>query len=956
MMHRARLSEWPSDREMKALPLLYVIFALSGAVSLAFETLWFRQAGLTFGNSIWASSLVLSSFMAGIALGNGLAARYAARSARPIFAYALLEVAIAVSGVGLVWALPSMTGVVTVILAPFFEQPWILNSLRLGVGFTLLLIPATAMGATLPLLVRELHAHDENFGSVLGRLYGSNTLGAMLGALAGEVFLIQWLGIRGSGALVGFLGLTAATGALFLARGLPALASAARPAKANAPDKRWSLPAWCCLIAAFLSGGVLLAFEVVWFRFLHLFAHGGGLAFSLMLATVLLGIALGGYAGGSWQRLDRTAFRHGAALAFLCGCVSVAVYWGFESVIAPYQFHYLRRAPDILWLAFCLTFPPSFLSGVLFTLLGAALEREVSPDSRATGLLTLFNTLGAGLGSLCAGFVLLPFLGMERSFYLLSALYGIIGVLLLRVGALAPGVRRPPSRWLAAAAFLAAMLLFPSGRMERDYLEIPVRRQGGNMSQVAEIREGALQTIIYLRNEIDGEQASLSLLTDGYSMSGSGEPGRRYMKLFVYWPVAMRPDPKRALLISYGIGVTATALTETASLEHIDVVDISRAIIESSETVHPDPEDHPLRDPRVRVHLEDGRYFLKTTRQSYDLITGEPPPPKLAGVVTLYTREYFQLIYDRLSPGGINTYWLPVHNLTEADSKAIIRAYCDVFVDCALWSGSHLDWMLTGSHQLTSPPSEEAFTRQWRDPTVGTRLRTLGIDSPELMGSLFIAGPDQLRQITLGTAPLVDDFPKRIGNELPDEATEASHVRWMDASLTRQRFSESPYIRRMWPAALREETLLQFDFQRMLVAALEFQAPLNPMEDLHRVLDETAYRYLALQLLGQDGDSLGAIRRLVEGGAPEARYPIPLGSDALANRDYATAARHFQNAVGRRPEDERLFFLHLYALCMSNDLDRAQQAAAQAGSRFPAPSERGQAVRNWFQDTFDLDF
>jgi hypothetical protein len=239
---------------------------------------------------------------------------------------------------------------------------------------------------------------------------------------------------------------------------------------------------------------------------------------------------------------------------------------------------------------------------------------------------------------------------------------------------------------------------------------------------------------------------------------------------------------------------------------------------------------------------------------------------------------------------------------------------------------------------------------------VGTRLRTLGIDTPELMGSLFIAGPDQLRQITLGTAPLVDDFPKRIGNALPDEATEEGYVRWMDASLTRQRFSESPYIRRMWPSALRERALLQFDFQRMLVAAGEFDAPLNPMEDLHRVLGETPYRYLALQLLGQDGDSLAAIRRLVERGAPEARYPIPLGSGALADRNYAAAARHFQSAIGRRPGDERLFFLHVYALCMSNDLARAQEAAAQANSRFPALSKRGQAVRNWLQQTFDLDF
>ncbi|MDP6981116.1 MAG: spermidine synthase, partial [Myxococcota bacterium] len=138
--------------------ILYAIFTLSGVTALAFETLWFRQAGLTFGNSVWASSLVLSSFMAGIALGNGVAARFAARIRRPIVAYAVLEFVIAIVGLALVLTLPAMTDFIATLLRPFFERPWLLNGLRLGVGFVVLLAPATAMGATLPLVVRAMHA------------------------------------------------------------------------------------------------------------------------------------------------------------------------------------------------------------------------------------------------------------------------------------------------------------------------------------------------------------------------------------------------------------------------------------------------------------------------------------------------------------------------------------------------------------------------------------------------------------------------------------------------------------------------------------------------------------------------------------------------------------------------------------------------------------------------------
>ncbi len=143
--------------------ILYSIFFLSGAAALLFETLWFRQAGLAFGNSVWASSLVLSSFMAGLALGNGLAARHGARIRRPVRVYALLEVAIAVLGVALVWLLPLLTRCLTLVLGPFLEWPWILNPLRFLAGFLLLLLPATAMGATLPVLVKALRASDPSF-------------------------------------------------------------------------------------------------------------------------------------------------------------------------------------------------------------------------------------------------------------------------------------------------------------------------------------------------------------------------------------------------------------------------------------------------------------------------------------------------------------------------------------------------------------------------------------------------------------------------------------------------------------------------------------------------------------------------------------------------------------------------------------------------------------------------
>ena len=265
---------------------LCLVFFLSGAAALLFETLWFRQASLAFGNSIWASSLVLAGFMAGLALGNTLAARFGHRITQPVRLYGALEIVIGATGFGLVLGLPALTPWTAPLLGPFLDQPWILNPLRLATATGLLLFPTTAMGATLPLLVAALYARDERFGHVLGRLYGWNTVGAVLGALAGDLLLIHSFGIRGAAAWAMGLNVIAAAVAFVLAKRL-----GTETASSSTPSRFSSLrrESTCVLASAFVLGGLLLALEVVWFRFLLLFIAGSSLAFSIMLAVVLAG-------------------------------------------------------------------------------------------------------------------------------------------------------------------------------------------------------------------------------------------------------------------------------------------------------------------------------------------------------------------------------------------------------------------------------------------------------------------------------------------------------------------------------------------------------------------------------------------------------------------------------------------------------------------------------------------
>jgi len=748
--------------------LLELAFFLSGVAAVAFETLWFYQAGLGLGNSIWASSIVLAAFMGGLGIGNGWVGHYGDRLRDPLRIYAALEGAIAISGFALVLLLPEVTPALAPVFRPFLDAAWGLNGLRLALSFALLLIPAAAMGCTMPLLVSALYRRDPRFGAVLGRLYGWNTLGGMLGALAGEAVLIEWLGIYGAAGVAALANLVAGALALGVAQRLAAPVGGAPRARPDAaPSVGMPRRAGALLVGAFLSGAALLALEVIWFRFLLLVVSGTSTTFAVLLAAVLAGIGLGGLAASAWLARSPAARFLLPAVAAAAGVLCTVTYVGFGSLPRSFEWRSALSWSETLEVAVPLMLPVSLLSGMLFTLIGEALQREWPGETRAAGFLTLANTVGAMAGSLAAGFVLLPDLGVDASIRLISAAYGAIA-LVLGIGAarraLAGGARTL-ANCAMGCALLAAVVLSPGDLMRTRYVAYPIQRFLPEWKPI-EIREGLTETIIYLRDDALGEPLAYRMLTNSHSMSSTVTRDARYMKLFVYWPVAVHPAPRSALLIGYGVGVTAKALRDTRSLETIDIVDTSRDILEMNRHVYPDPADYPLDDRRVTVHIEDGRYFLQTTDRRFDIITGEPPPPNLAGVVSLYTVEYFSLVRDRLDEGGIATYWLPVHNLSERDAKVIVRAFCSAFDDCTLWTGSGLDWMLVGTRGARGPVSAEQFAHQWEDPSVGPELRALGFETPEQLGALFLGGREYLLGVSEDVEPLTDAYPKRLSETL----------------------------------------------------------------------------------------------------------------------------------------------------------------------------------------------
>jgi hypothetical protein len=417
-------------------------------------------------------------------------------------------------------------------------------------------------------------------------------------------------------------------------------------------------------------------------------------------------------------------------------------------------------------------------------------------------------------------------------------------------------------------------------------------------------------------------------------MSASFTPAQRYMKWFVHLPVALHPRPRRALLICYGVGMTAKALANTPSLERIDVVDISRDVVELGELVYPSPADHPLRDPRVRVTIEDGRFFLQTTDERYDLITSEPPPPQGLGVVNLYSREYFQLIHDRLAPGGMATHWLPVPQLGESELRAIMRAWVDVFHESSLWIGSGGDWILLGVRDGGRSVSEEEFRRPWQDPRVGAELRDLGVESPEQLGALFVLDGEGMLELAGDIPPLVDDFPYQL-SPWREPKGESRYPQLLDPDQAQKRFLASGHIRRLWPEGLRHASLRHFAARFAFhdrMSGKKFGPKRDPILELFELLSMTDYRTLVLWKLGTNADELRLLDAELRG-HPAPEHPDPtvhrlLGHRALADRDYAAAATHYAAANERKEGDATTLRLLVLALYLDGRPEEAEKAAA----------------------------
>ncbi len=788
-------------------------FLVSGAAGLLYEVAWSKQLSYLLGNSLHAVSTVVAAFLTGLALGALLLGSRLARLRRGPRNYALLEIGIALLGLASMPILRGLDPVVSALYAGFGGETAPMMAVRFLLLFAMMLPPTVLMGATLPVLVA--HFEYAGVGPALARLYALNTVGAVAGSALGGFVLLPSIGLTATTWVAALLNAGAAAIA-WLGAGKAAVAArepvaedvapggTARP-KASAPTGTGgknatrarsetpstgpaapgalrplleSGPRVTLAILFALSGLAALAFQIAWVRLFGLLFGSSVYSFSAVLAIYLAGLGLGSaLVAPRLAGADRP--RSGARLLVLFGGIqlSLAVITLASVRLFPWlpeAFYSLGVRATGDWTAFYLgelglvglvLVLPCVGFGAAFPL--AARLLQTRDGGHATGLTYAVNTAGTLTGSLLAGFVLVPVLGVQGTHVAAAVVTAVAGagalVLALSLGA-APG---RVGAGAAVALVLACVFGFSAPPWNPSLMSAGVYRpvvskevlQTAGPARDAVHRYTQRERVLFYREGVNGSvyvasdpTGSLRWLKVGGKVDASTGDMLTQVLLGVL-PVAMARPGARTAVIGLGSGITVSAAL-AAGAGPLEVMEIEPSIVEASRFFN-EPGQDPLADPRVKLVIGDARTRLFGSNARWDVVISEPSNPWISGVNNLFTIDFYRRLRSRLEPSGVFCQWVQLYELAPETLGSMLRTFLEVFPEgYAFFVRDTQDLLM-----VAAPRGSTLALDRLRLPAVARQLARARQLGPESIAAWYACPFDSLRSITRGAPLNRDDLP-----------------------------------------------------------------------------------------------------------------------------------------------------------------------------------------------------
>jgi spermidine synthase len=797
-MRKSKAAE--SDRRPDTVWAILLCFLVSGISGLVYQVVWVRELVLVFGATTFAVSTVLTAFMGGLALGSYYFGRRTETVARPLRLYGLLEIGIGVYGL----AVPLIFAALPTIYHSFWTQHlsfFALSIVRFVFATLVLIVPTALMGATLPVL-SSFYARDiGRIGLRVGSLYALNTFGAVLGAAATGFVLIPMLGMKAATSTAATMNIVLGVVALLVSRKVerethPAGTESKLQETARKGFSREPKPIEITVVIAgfAISGFVALSYEVIWSRVLALIIGSSVYAFSIMLTTFLIGLAAGATIASRFVDRIRAPIRIFALIEVGVGVTSLAGAYVFNDL--PYVFVQLYRFVDsnafgfLLFARFLIAsfvmIMPTLLLGALFPLVVKIISSRTlgRTTGRTVGDAYAANTLGAIAGSFASGFIMVPWLGLLGSLRLCVALNFLVAGTAFIVSAQRFTKRNRPRRFnssaiigVAASVLLIIVVLLGEPPWDPEVMSSAVYRYAPSLADKSRqelfdfLKRGQGDTIFYK----EGVTATVAVQRQagGRVLKVNGKPeastaGDMPTQILIgALPLLVREHTDDVLLIGLGSGVTLGSV-EQFPVKRVTCVELEPAVIEASRHFQ-DVNNTPLNDPRLRLISNDGRNYIYTTDEKFDVIVSEPSNPWVTGVANLFTLEYFKKGAERLKDDGLFSQWLQIYEMSPEDVRTLIATFRAAFPQVYLFRGAEGDLMLLGSKNERRLDLS-ILKSHLENPTIAAELERINTSSAADLISRFYLGPADVTKLSAGAKLNTDDnaliefnAPRRVG-------------------------------------------------------------------------------------------------------------------------------------------------------------------------------------------------
>lgn len=765
--------------------------------ALVYQTVWLRAFRLVFGASTPSTAAVLAIFLGGLGLGGLLLGRRVEQSTRPLMMYAHLELGVAASAA------------VTPLLLDVARAAYLglggsealgafgSTVVRLALSSVVLGVPVILMGGTLPAAARAVtHASDVGRRG-LAVLYGVNTLGAVCGALLSTFALLEVFGARRTLWIACLLNALVGLAARSAGRALAPVPVVTLPAS---PAPRVRRAPWI-LAASFISGFVFLLVELVWYRMAAPLLGGSTYSFGLLLACALFGIGVGGALYAMVPPREATAARF--ALTCALEALFVMVPFALGDQLAFLAFHLgawgqVSFALTVVsWSAVAglLVLPASLVAGYQFPLLLALKGRADEAIGRDSGELYAANTLGSIIGSLSGGFGVLPLLSALGAWRLVGALLLVVSVVAGAVGRRERGI----VVLAASAAFTAALcLVAPGPTAVWRHSAVGAGRAALQASSWNELRAVEHELRRAIVEEHEGRESALGIngaagvspLVNGKSDGSSYADAPTGVGLGIL-PAALHGAARSAFVIGLGTGQTAGWLGAVPGIERVDVVEIEPAMARVAELCEV-TNQRALANPRVRLHIADGRELLLVTSEQYDLIVSEPSNPYRAGIASMYSQDFYRGIAARLRPGGLLAQWVQAYEIDAGAVQMVAATLRSVLPHVTIWQLGPGDMVFLASAEPLEIDVAALRARVAAEPYRTAFERIIGVSGADGVLALALANESLVGDLGAAFVDVnTDDQPlleyrfartvgRRRGEDLRIPLLEIAHARGDD--------------------------------------------------------------------------------------------------------------------------------------------------------------------------------